>query len=106
MPSPILVGKQLYVVNDGGILSCVNAITGELAWRERLDGEFSASPTYANGLIYFSDRTGKTTVIKPGQQLNIVSENILDGHPHMASLAPIQNSFLIRTDNKLYRVGK
>ena len=106
MPSPILVGKQLYVVNDGGILSCVNAITGELAWRERLDGEFSASPTYANGLIYFSDRTGKTTVIKPGQQLNIVSENILDGNPHMASLAPIENSFLIRTDNKLYRVGK
>ncbi|MDA8775752.1 PQQ-binding-like beta-propeller repeat protein, partial [Opitutales bacterium] len=106
MPSPILVKDQLYVINDGGILSCANAITGELAWRERLDGEFSASPTYANGLIYLSDRAGKTTVIRPGEELNIISENELDGSPHMASLTPINNSFLIRTDHTLYKIGK
>jgi hypothetical protein len=106
MPSPILVGEQLYVVNDGGILSVVNAKTGELNWRERLDGEFSASPTYANGLLYLSDQAGKTTVIKPGKSLNIISENELDGSPHMASFAPYKSSFLIRTDNTLYRVGE
>jgi outer membrane protein assembly factor BamB len=106
MPSPILVGEQLYVVNDGGILSVVNAKTGELNWRERLDGEFSASPTYANGLVYLSDQAGKTTVIKPGKSLNIISENELDGSPHMASFAPYKSSFLIRTDNTLYRVGE
>ena len=106
MPSPILVGEQLYVVNDGGILSVVNAKTGELDWRERLDGEFSASPTYANGLIYLSDQAGKTTIIKPGNSLNIISENKLDGSPHMASFAPYKSSFLIRTDDTLYRVGK
>ena len=106
MPSLILVKDQLYVINDGGILSCTNAITGELAWRERLDGEFSASPTYANGLIYLSDRAGKTTVIRPGEELNIISENELDGSPHMASLTPINNSFLIRTDHTLYKIGK
>ncbi|MFL2914632.1 MAG: PQQ-binding-like beta-propeller repeat protein [Opitutales bacterium] len=106
MPSPILVGEQLYVVNDGGILSVVNAKTGELDWRERLDGEFSASPTYANGLLYLSDQAGKTTIIQPGNSLNILSENELDGSPHMASFAPFKSSFLIRTDNTLYRVGE
>ncbi|MBT3667383.1 MAG: PQQ-like beta-propeller repeat protein, partial [Opitutae bacterium] len=106
MPSPTLVKEQLYVVNDGGILSCVNAINGELIWRERLDGEFSSSPTYANGLLYFADRSGKTTVVRPGNSLNIISENELDGSPHMASFAPYKNSFLIRTDNTLYRVGE
>ena len=106
MPSPILVGEQLYVVNDGGILSVVNAKTGELDWRERLDGEFSASPTYANGLLYLSDQAGKTTVIRPGKSLQIIAENELEGSPHMASFAPFQNSFLIRTDRTLYRVGQ
>ena len=106
IPSPILIGEQLYVINDGGILSAVNAKTGELNWRERLDGEFSASPTYANGLLYLADRAGKTLVIRPGKALDIISENELDGEPHMASFAPFGNSFLIRTDSTLYRVGE
>jgi hypothetical protein len=57
-------------------------------------------------LIYLSDRAGKTTVIRPGEELNIISENELDGSPHMASLTPINNSFLIRTDHTLYKIGK
>ena len=106
IPSPTLIGNELYVINDGGILSCVDALSGELRWRERLDGEFSASPTYANGLLYLSDRAGKTTVIRPGKSLQIIAENELEGAPHMASFAPFQNSFLIRTDRTLYRVGQ
>ena len=106
MPSPVLVGKQLYVMNDGGILTCVHAISGEVEWRERIGGEFSASPTFANGLIYFSDREGKTTVIKPDSKLNIVAENELDGTAHMASITPYENSFLLRSEKGLYRIGK
>lgn len=106
MPSPVLVGKQLYVMNDGGILTCVHAISGEVEWRERIGGEFSASPTFANGLIYFSDREGKTTVIKPDTKLNIVAENELDGTAHMASITPYENSFLLRSEKGIYRIGK
>lgn len=106
MPSPILVDKQLYVMNDGGILTCVDAISGDVEWRERVGGEFSASPTYANGLLYFSDREGKTTVVKPGSELNIVAENKIDGTAHMASITPYENSFLLRSQKGLYRIGK
>ncbi len=105
MPSPILVDKQLYVMNDGGILTCVDAISGDVKWRERVGGEFSASPTYANGLLYFSDREGKTTVVKPGNELNIVAENKIDGTAHMASITPYENSFLLRSKKGLYRIG-
>ena len=106
MPSPILVDKQLYVMNDGGILTCVDAISGDVEWRERVGGEFSASPTFANGLLYFSDREGKTTVVKPGSELNIVAENKIDGTAHMASITPYENSFLLRSRKGLYRIGK
>ena len=105
MPSPILVGNELYVVNDGGILTCVDALTGELHWRERLDGEFSSSPTYAGGLLYFSDQAGVTTVIKPSKTFQVVSKNELDGTAHMASFAPLGKSFLVRTNEALYRIG-
>lgn len=105
MPSPILVGKELYVINDGGILTCVNALTGDLHWRERMDGEFSSSPTYAGGLLYFSDQAGITTVIKPGKTFEVVSKNELDGTAHMASFAPLGKSFLVRTNEALYRIG-
>ncbi|MBT4666295.1 MAG: PQQ-binding-like beta-propeller repeat protein [Opitutae bacterium] len=105
MPSPILVGKELYVINDGGILTCVDALTGDLHWRERLDGEFSSSPTYAGGLLYFSAQAGVTTVIKPAKTLKLVSKNELDGTAHMASFAPLEKSFIVRTNEALYRLG-
>ena len=106
IPSPTLIGNELYVINDGGILSCMDALSGELHWRERLDGEFSASPIYANGLLYLSDRAGKTTVIRPGKSLQIVSTNELDGSSHMATLAPLGDSFLVRTNEAFYRIKK
>ena len=52
-PSPILIGDELYCVSDDGIASCLNAKTGERHWRERLAGDFSASPVFAAGRIYF-----------------------------------------------------
>jgi outer membrane protein assembly factor BamB len=104
MPSPILVKDELYVVNDAGIASCLDAKTGKLHWRERLNAEFSASPTYANGKIYFCDRNGVTHVVKPGKTLEVIAKNELDGTAHMASFAPYEKAFLIRTEKALYRV--
>ena len=104
--SPILVKDQLYVMSDGGILTCLNAQTGDLVWRERVGGEFTAAPTYANGLLYFSDRQGKTTVIEPKDQLIIKAENVLDGTAHMSSMTPYKESFLLRSQDGLYRIGK
>jgi hypothetical protein len=104
MPSPILVDDALYLVNDAGIASCLDAKTGVLHWRERLNAEFSASPTYAGGMIYFCDRNGVTHVVKPGKALEVVAKNELDGTAHMASFSPYEKAFLIRTERALYRV--
>ena len=48
-PSILLVGDVIYMVNDGGIVGAVEAKTGELVWRGRVDGTYSASPLFANG---------------------------------------------------------
>jgi outer membrane protein assembly factor BamB len=51
-PSPLLAEDNLYVVSDNGIGTCLDARTGATHWRERLGGNFSASPVYADGRIY------------------------------------------------------
>jgi outer membrane protein assembly factor BamB len=64
---------------------------------------YNSSPVYANGNIYFNSTRGETTVIRAGRELNIVSENIIDGEI-WATPAFLRNSILIRTDNHIYRI--
>jgi outer membrane protein assembly factor BamB len=104
-PSPLLVGDELYVVNDAGIASCLNARTGEAYWIQRLDGGgYSASPVFADGRIYFSSEEGVTTVIAPEKVFRKVATNALDGAT-LASIAVSNGSIFVRTNTHLYRIG-
>ena len=103
-PSPLLVGDELYVVNDAGIASCLDAETGATHWRERLGGNYSASPVFADGRIYFSSEDGTATVIAPGKEFRKLAVNVLDG-AMLASMAVSNGSFFIRTHSHLYRVA-
>lgn len=75
IPSPIVVGDYVLMVNDGGVASCLAADTGELQWRERLGTKYFASPVSANGLVYFMGIDGVTKVIRPGPTFELVAEN-------------------------------
>jgi outer membrane protein assembly factor BamB len=103
-PSPLLVGDELYVVNDGGIAQCLDATTGESRWIQRLGGgDYSASPLYADGRIYFLSEGGVATVIAPGKEFRRLATNTLDGET-LASIAVSDGSMYIRSDNYLYRI--
>ena len=102
-PSPIVVGDELYLVNDGGIATCLDARTGTLFWQQRLGGTYSASPVFADGRIYFLAEQGVTTVIAPGREFRRLATNTLDGGL-LASMAVSGGSLFLRTDNHLYRL--
>ncbi len=102
--SPLLVGEELYFVSDGGILSCVNARTGQDYYRERLGGKFTSSPLLADGRIYVCSREGVTSVIKPGPKFGVLAQNKLDG-AIMGTPAAVDDAIFIRTDKALYRIG-
>ena len=103
-PSPVLVGDQLFIVNDGGIATCVEAKAGTIHWQQRLGGNYSASPVYADGRIYFQNEEGVTTVIEPATTFKRVAVNHLDG-AMLASMGVADKSLFIRTDSLLYRIG-
>jgi outer membrane protein assembly factor BamB len=103
-PSPVLVDDLLYVVNDTGIASCIEARTGKSIWEQRLDGNFNASPLYGAGRIYFFARNGTTTVLAPGRELQVLATNKLAGIV-MASPAVADDALFVRTKTHLYRIG-
>jgi outer membrane protein assembly factor BamB len=104
-PSPVLVEDLLFLIDDGGIATCLEAKTGEQIWNDRVGGNYSASPVYAEGRIYFFSEEGKTAVLEAGRQFKILAENKLeDGF--MASPAIAGKAFFLRTRTHLYRIEK
>jgi outer membrane protein assembly factor BamB len=102
-PSLLLVDDVIYMNNDGGIVTAIDAKTGAEIWAERIGGNYSASPIFANGHAYFFSEEGKTTVIKPGREFNKVAENKLP-EGFMASPAVTANALILRTKAALYRI--
>jgi outer membrane protein assembly factor BamB len=102
-PSLLLVNDLLFMIDDGGIASCLEAKTGAEVWRERVGGNYSASPVYADGRIYFFSEEGKTTAIEAGREFKKLAENKLDDG-FMASPAIAGQAFFLRTKTQLYRI--
>lgn len=102
-PSPLLVGDELYLVSDLGVASCLDAKTGRVHWQRRLGGNFSSSPLFAAGNVYFQDEDGTTTVLQAGQQFAQVAQNSLE-EPTLASHAAADGALFIRTKSRLYRI--
>ncbi|MBL9160374.1 MAG: PQQ-binding-like beta-propeller repeat protein [Verrucomicrobiales bacterium] len=104
-PSPVLVGDELYVIADGGVASCFDAGTGTLHWTERVDGNYCASPLFADGHLYFSSQEGAVTVVKPGRTFEVVARNTLEG-TLMASPMALDGNLIVRSGTALYRFSK
>ena len=102
-PSILLVGDVIFMINDVGLASAVDAKTGELVWQSRVGGTFSASPVHAAGRVYMFDEDGKTTVIQAGREFKVLAENQLD-NGFMASPAIAGNALIVRTRKDVYRL--
>lgn len=103
-PSPLLVNGRIYMHDDGGIVTCLDATSGSEIWRGRLKGNYSASPLYADGHIYFFNEDGVATVIEAGADtFKPVAENELDDG-FMASAAVAEHALFLRTKSNLYRI--
>lgn len=101
-PSMILDGKHLYWVSDAGLASCVNALTGEVYWCERVGRSVSASPLLVDGKLYILDETGLCTIIEAGEKFKVLAENKLTNERTLASLAATEGTLFLRSETGLY----
>ena len=103
LPTPVLVDGRIYMVNDQGVASCLDAETGDRVWSARLGGNYSASPVFGDGKVYFASEDGKVTVVQAGEKLAIAGENQLAG-TIKATPAIVGRAVFVRTDRHLYRI--
>ncbi len=90
----------------GRCVSLLPKKTGKIAWRERIGGEYSASPIFADGRIHCFSQERNATVLAPSRRfeeqatnqlaLSVLAENELD-EGFMASLAVVGNALILRT---------
>jgi outer membrane protein assembly factor BamB len=104
VPSPLLYEGVLYLIKDGGILSTVNAATGEVLKQGRMPNAldtYYASPVAAAGKVLLLSQTGKATLLKAGGQWEVLSSADFE-EPIYATPAIADNRLYLRTRSFLY----
>ncbi|MBI3470647.1 MAG: PQQ-like beta-propeller repeat protein, partial [Candidatus Solibacter usitatus] len=95
----------IYMANETGIASCVDAADGKLLWRERLGGVFSASPVAAGGKVYLINENGEAFILEAGREFRVARRNHL-GERTLASPAISGGRIFLRTDEHLVSIGR
>jgi outer membrane protein assembly factor BamB/rhodanese-related sulfurtransferase len=109
VPSPLVFGNQLYMVNDmASIVTSFEAATGKVLWQGRLgvaqrEG-FSASPVAVDGKLFFTNDQGDTFVLRAGPAFELLRTNRI-GETTLASPALVDGRWYIRTDRSLFAIG-
>jgi outer membrane protein assembly factor BamB len=103
-PSMVVVGDDIYMVADNGLVTCAEAETGNVVWQERVAGPCSASPIYADDKLYIQDENGVGYVLKAGRNFEPLARNDLQDKT-LATYAVTGNRLLIRTQHALYCIG-
>ena len=104
---PSATAQYVYIVNDRGIVHCLDVKTGQIVYGpQRLkSGTYSASPVLADGRIYITNEDGLTSVFAAGPTFQMLAENALDEYT-LSSVAVSNGQIFLRTDKHLYALGK
>lgn len=100
----VLVGDRIVQATQGGIVTCLDQKTGEEIWMGRLPGTYVAAPIVVGDLVYYSNETGQSRVIKVGDTFEIIAENELEVGVQ-ASAAVADGELYLRTKTCLYKLA-
>lgn len=106
VPSPILYGDYIYLLTDKGVMTCLDARTGEVKYeggRPPVPATFTASPVAFDGKILLTSEDGDTFVVKAGPKHEVLRTNSL-GEPVYASPAVAGGKIFIRGEKNLYAI--
>lgn len=108
VPTPVTDGKLFYMVDDRGMVTCLDAKSGKVVWGpERVsNGTVDSSPLLADGKLYIMNESGVTTVLQAGPELKVLATNELDGSYTLSSIAVAGSQLFVRTSNCLYCISE
>jgi outer membrane protein assembly factor BamB len=101
IPSYLFLASYLYVPTESGVVTCLKADNGDVAWQERIGGSLSASPVAAENHIYLLSDEGETVVLEAGPTFKVIARNPL-GEKCQASIAISHGALFIRSVTNLF----
>lgn len=101
--SPVAFDDLVFLLSSG-MLSCYNALNGELHWEHEVDGLFQSSPIVAGGWLYLMSEEGKAYRIKASNELEESTPSELNDKIK-ATPAFVEGKILIRGESHLYCIG-
>ncbi|MEM6916699.1 MAG: PQQ-binding-like beta-propeller repeat protein [Verrucomicrobiota bacterium] len=104
VPSFVVKDGLLYLWADNGIVTCLDAATGEVHWRERVGGEFYSSPIWIEGRLYGISKRGQVVVLAAGTEFEVLARTEL-GEKTFATPAVADGVLYLRTQTRLYSLG-
>jgi outer membrane protein assembly factor BamB len=107
VPSLLYCRGRLYLLRDGGRLTCLKAATGTALFRERIGapGQYIASPIAAGDRIIVASVSGVVTVIQAADELRVLARNDFR-EKILATPAVVENKIYVRTAGHLYALGE
>ena len=108
VPTPVCDGEYFYMLSDRGLITCLNAKTGEVIWgpERTSQGTVSSSPLLADGKLYLLNENAVTTVVQAGPEFKVLGTNELDGTYTLSSPVVSGSQVFIRTATHLYCIGE
>ncbi|MDQ3254356.1 MAG: PQQ-binding-like beta-propeller repeat protein, partial [Acidobacteriota bacterium] len=106
--SPFLYDNKFYVLTDNGVLSCLNATTGEPYYQQKRlpqADSFKASPVGADGKLYLASESGVVTVVKMGEQFEVLTTNTLEDQMFVASPVVAEGELFLRSKTHLFCIS-
>ena len=104
VPSPLVHDGLVYLCNERGVLTCMDAKTGKEHYQQRLhSARYRASPVYADGKIYCTARDGTVSVVRAGPTFQLLATNQLPDQI-AASPAISQGRIYLRGFEALYAI--
>lgn len=105
VPTPLALGNRLFLWNDGGIATCCDAETGKVIWQKRVGGTYFSSPIAIANRLYSINMSGEVVVIAAADTFQVIARNPM-GQGSRASLAASDHVLYVRTDSKVFAIGK
>jgi outer membrane protein assembly factor BamB len=108
-PSPVLHDGKFYALTDSGMLSCFNATTGVPYYHQRrlpTPDNYKASPTAADGKLYLASESGAVTIVKLGEQFEVIGSNQLEDQFFIASPVIVAGELYLRSQTQLFCINE
>jgi outer membrane protein assembly factor BamB len=104
VPTSLVLGDLLFLWSDGGIVSCLDALRGDVLWQERVGGNFFASPICVDGRLFNVSLSGEVIVLKAAKEFQELARNSL-GEGTRATPSVSDGRMYLRTFSHLISVG-